>query len=61
MKNTEMMTYDFVEMTECQTLMPEVMKTCGTIGASEETVHMHGVAAKGHDSLEVVDIPSFYE
>jgi hypothetical protein len=61
MENTEMMNYGYVEGTEFEALMPAVMETCETTGASDEVVERHGFKALGSDALEVVDIEAFFE
>lgn len=58
--NTDFLsTYDFVEGTDFEGLMPAVMETLGedyVTGKSDENVHYHGFMALGSDSLEVIDI-----
>lgn len=63
--NTDFLsTYDFVEGTDFEGLMPAVMETLGedyVTGKSDENVHYHGFMALGSDSLEVIDIAAFYK
>lgn len=64
-ENTDFLnTYDFVEGTDFEGLMPAVMETLGddyVTGKSDENVHYHGFMALGSDSLEVIDIEAFYK
>lgn len=63
--NTDFLsTYDFVEGTDFEGLMPAVMETLGgdyVTGKSDENVHYHGFMALGSDSLEVIDVAAFYK
>lgn len=59
--NHEMMNYDFIEGTEFEGLMPKAIDKTGGVGSSEENVHFMGVAARGMDALEVVDVEKFFE
>jgi hypothetical protein len=56
MKNHGMMEYGFVEATAFEGIMPKAAEKIGTVGASDVVVGMHGMAAKGMDALEVVDV-----
>lgn len=61
MNNHEMMNYDFKEGTAFDGLMPKAAEIIGTIGASDTSVHMHGMDANGVDSLEVMDNSKAFE
>ena len=60
MENHCMMEYGFVEATDFEGVMPEIAEKIGTVGASDVIVKMHGMEAKGSDSLEVMDIQAFF-
>ena len=60
MENHCMMEYGFVEATDFEGVMPEIAEKIGTVGASDVVVKMHGMEAKGSDSLEVMDIQAFF-
>lgn len=55
-------TYDYVEGTEFEALMPAVMKTAPTIGATEDkkNINFFENHHRGSDYLEVVDIQAMY-
>lgn len=55
-----MMEYGFVEATAFEGVMPEIAEKIGTVGASDVVVKMHGMEAKGSDSLEVMDIQAVF-
>ena len=55
------MNYDFKEGTAFDGLMPKAAEIIGTIGASDTSVHMHGMDANGVDSLEVMDNSKAFE
>lgn len=61
--NHEMNTYDYVEGTEFDGLMPKAIDAAGGVGTNEEqpTVEFMGAKALGHDQLQVVDVEKFFE
>ena len=61
MKNHGMMEYGFVEATAFEGVMPKAAEKIGTVGASDVVVGMHGMAAKGMDALEVVDVQAAFD
>jgi hypothetical protein len=61
MKNHGMMEYGFVEATAFEGVMPKAAEKIGTVGASDVVVGMHGMAAKGMDALEVIDVQAAFE
>ena len=61
MKNHGMMEYGFVESTAFEGIMPKAAEKIGTVGASDVVVGMHGMAAKGMDALEVVDVQAAFD
>ena len=56
MKNHDLMNYGYKEGIEFEGVMPKAAEKIGTVGASNVVVGMHGMAAKGMDALEVVDV-----
>lgn len=56
MKNHDLMNYDYKEGVEFEGLMPKAAEKIGTVGTSNVVVGMHGMAAKGMDALEIVDV-----
>lgn len=63
MKMDTLNTYDYIEGTEFEGLMPAVLKKSPTIGATEEkkNINFYENFHRGSDYLEVVDIQKMYE
>jgi hypothetical protein len=56
-------TYDYIESTEFEGLMPAVMKKAPTIGVTEEkkNINFFENYNRGNDYLEVVDAQKMFE
>jgi hypothetical protein len=56
-------TYDYIEGTEFEGLMPAVLKKLPTIGATEEkkNINFFENFQRGNDYLEVVDTQKMYD
>ena len=61
MKNHDLTNYDYKDGVEFEGLMPKAAEKIGAVGASDVVVGMHGMAAKGMDALEVVDVQAAFD
>ena len=61
MTNHDLMNYGYAEGKDFDGLMPKAAEMIGTVGQSEESVHMHGMDVNGVDALEIMDIEKVFE